>query len=178
MRDDEIVGRVGAACCSRATTSRSTGAAVALLSAMRGRGVSVAGRPVGVLRDVLARRRRRRHGCSRSTTGDGRARARPRAARRPVAIDDAPARPPERRPTLVRSAAVISRARAAITGETGFADSRAGLALRRPHNWMQLAKFCAVGASGYVVNLAVYALLLEVVGLHYLPPRSARSSSR
>jgi dolichol-phosphate mannosyltransferase len=29
-------------------------------------------------------------------------------------------------------------------------------------------KFCAVGGSGYVVNLAVYALLLNGVGLHYI----------
>jgi dolichol-phosphate mannosyltransferase len=46
--------------------------------------------------------------------------------------------------------------------------SRAGLALQRPHNWIQLAKFCTVGASGYVVNLTVYAFLLHVAGLHYL----------
>jgi putative flippase GtrA len=31
----------------------------------------------------------------------------------------------------------------------------------------QFARFCAVGASGYAVNLAVYATLLEL-GLHYL----------
>jgi putative flippase GtrA len=31
----------------------------------------------------------------------------------------------------------------------------------------QFVRFCAVGASGYAVNLAVYAALL-VVGLHYL----------
>ena len=47
-------------------------------------------------------------------------------------------------------------------------DSRAGRALRAQHNWVQLAKFCAVGGSGYVVNLAVYALLLKWAGLHYL----------
>jgi len=41
-------------------------------------------------------------------------------------------------------------------------------ALRRPHNWVQLAKFGVVGASGYVVNLAVYALLLRQAHLHYL----------
>ena len=29
-------------------------------------------------------------------------------------------------------------------------------------------KFCAVGASGYLVNLAVYALLVRGAGLHYL----------
>jgi len=40
--------------------------------------------------------------------------------------------------------------------------------LRRRKNWEQLVKFCLVGASGYVVNLAVFALLLEVVGLHYI----------
>src|SRR5262245_44246167 len=34
-------------------------------------------------------------------------------------------------------------------------------ALRRTANWVQLGKFCAVGASGYVVNLVVYALLLH-----------------
>ncbi|HXV32749.1 MAG TPA: GtrA family protein [Gaiellaceae bacterium] len=43
----------------------------------------------------------------------------------------------------------------------------ASVALRRPGNWVQLAKFCAVGASGYVVNLAVYATLLAF-GVHYL----------
>jgi len=31
----------------------------------------------------------------------------------------------------------------------------------------QFVRFCAVGASGYAVNLAVYAALLEV-GMHYL----------
>jgi putative flippase GtrA len=41
-------------------------------------------------------------------------------------------------------------------------------ALGRPQNWLQLARFCAVGASGYVVNLAVYTLLLRGAGLHYL----------
>ena len=41
-------------------------------------------------------------------------------------------------------------------------------ALRRSANWVQLAKFCTVGASGYVVNLAVYWLLLRA-DVHYLP---------
>jgi putative flippase GtrA len=62
------------------------------------------------------------------------------------------------------------RAMPSRTAEIGgaLARSRAGLALRRPHNWIQLAKFCAVGATGYVVNLGVYALLLNAAGLHYL----------
>ena len=44
---------------------------------------------------------------------------------------------------------------------------RWGLALRRPANWVQLGKFCTVGASGYVVNLAVYSALV-LSGIHYL----------
>jgi putative flippase GtrA len=43
---------------------------------------------------------------------------------------------------------------------------RAGL--RRRHNWLQLAKFCAVGASGYVVNLCVFAVFFELLGVHHL----------
>ena len=41
---------------------------------------------------------------------------------------------------------------------------RAEAALRARHNWEQLGKFCAVGAVGYVVNLAVYASLLHSSG--------------
>lgn len=41
-------------------------------------------------------------------------------------------------------------------------------ALGRRQNWLQLSRFCAVGASGFAVNLAVYALLLHGAGLHYL----------
>ena len=43
---------------------------------------------------------------------------------------------------------------------------RAGL--RRPHNWIQLLKFCAVGASGYAVNLIVFFTCVELIGLHHL----------
>ena len=41
-------------------------------------------------------------------------------------------------------------------------------ALGRPQNWLQLARFCTVGASGFAVNLAVYALLLSGADTHYL----------
>ena len=47
--------------------------------------------------------------------------------------------------------------------------ARAARALRQRHNWEQLAKFCAVGASGYVVNLAVYTALLKGADFHYIP---------
>src|SRR5437763_4077929 len=45
--------------------------------------------------------------------------------------------------------------------------ARATAALRRRHNWEQLAKFCVVGASGYIVNLGVYALLLDWANWQY-----------
>ena len=47
--------------------------------------------------------------------------------------------------------------------------SRARLlaSLRSVRNWQQLGKFCAVGAVGYLINLAVYDALLHG-GLHYL----------
>jgi len=53
------------------------------------------------------------------------------------------------------------------------ASARAVAALRRPHNWIQLAKFGIVGLSGYVVNLGMYALLLNAAGLHYLAAATA-----
>jgi dolichol-phosphate mannosyltransferase len=46
---------------------------------------------------------------------------------------------------------------------------RVDAALRRRANWEELVKFCVVGASGYVVNLAVYTLLLKAAGFHYVP---------
>jgi Predicted membrane protein len=39
--------------------------------------------------------------------------------------------------------------------------------LRSLRNWQELAKFCVVGAVGYLINLAVYDALLHA-GLHYL----------
>ena len=39
--------------------------------------------------------------------------------------------------------------------------------LRHPPNWHQLARFVVVGASGYLINLATYAVFLKVVGIDY-----------
>jgi dolichol-phosphate mannosyltransferase len=39
--------------------------------------------------------------------------------------------------------------------------------VRRPHNWLQLVRFVTVGASGYVVNLAVFAACVHVLGIDY-----------
>ncbi|HEX4520998.1 MAG TPA: GtrA family protein [Gaiellaceae bacterium] len=47
-------------------------------------------------------------------------------------------------------------------------ENRTVQALRRPANWIQVAKFGVVGASGYLVNLGVYSLLLKSAGFHYL----------
>jgi putative flippase GtrA len=51
--------------------------------------------------------------------------------------------------------------------------SRAERALRARHNWVELAKFCVVGASGYAINIGVYAALLRWAGLHYLAAAAA-----
>jgi putative flippase GtrA len=69
----------------------------------------------------------------------------------------------------LRSTAVERSEAVATTPPPALAPhQRAAAALRRPHNWIQLAKFGAVGATGYVVNLVVYALLINA-GVHYLP---------
>jgi len=47
-----------------------------------------------------------------------------------------------------------------------FAD-RLGAAARRPASWWQLLKFGIVGGSGYLINLAVFALLAGSLGLHH-----------
>jgi putative flippase GtrA len=69
---------------------------------------------------------------------------------------------------LVRSRGPLERSSTTASAATALARSRAGRALRRPHNWLQLIKFCIVGSSGYVVNLAVYAALLRSADFHYL----------
>jgi putative flippase GtrA len=61
----------------------------------------------------------------------------------------------------------VAKGAEATSTRTGTIADAASVALRRPANWVQLAKFCTVGASGYVVNLAVYATLLAF-DVHYL----------
>ena len=39
--------------------------------------------------------------------------------------------------------------------------------VRKPHNWLQLIRFGAVGATGYVVNLAVFAFCVHVLNIDY-----------
>jgi dolichol-phosphate mannosyltransferase len=42
---------------------------------------------------------------------------------------------------------------------------RAGV--RRTHNWLQFVRFGAVGATGYAVNLGVFALCVHALGIDY-----------
>jgi len=44
---------------------------------------------------------------------------------------------------------------------------RIGAAARRPASWLQLVKFGLVGGVGYLINLAVFALLTGL-GVHHL----------
>jgi dolichol-phosphate mannosyltransferase len=74
-------------------------------------------------------------------------------------VRDAPlAAPPGPEPTR----APESRGRAAHHA------LRVGRGARKPANWMQLVKFSVVGASGYVINLAVYTTLVHALEVHYI----------
>jgi dolichol-phosphate mannosyltransferase len=44
---------------------------------------------------------------------------------------------------------------------------RIGAAARRPASWLQLFKFGLVGGSGYLINLAVFAVLTGNLGVHH-----------
>jgi putative flippase GtrA len=57
------------------------------------------------------------------------------------------------------------------TGRAVHLRVRAGL--RRPHNWVQLVKFCLVGGSGYLVNLTVFAIATGALGVHHLVAATA-----
>jgi putative flippase GtrA len=45
--------------------------------------------------------------------------------------------------------------------------ARLGDGMRQPANWFQLVRFGLVGASGYVVNLAVFAALVHAAQVNY-----------
>ncbi len=48
-----------------------------------------------------------------------------------------------------------------------FAD-RLGAAARRPASWLELLKFGIVGGSGYLINLAVFAILAGGLDVHHM----------
>ena len=45
---------------------------------------------------------------------------------------------------------------------------RIHLGTRKPDNWAQLFKFGLVGATGYLINLAVFALLTQAGDVHHI----------
>jgi dolichol-phosphate mannosyltransferase len=45
---------------------------------------------------------------------------------------------------------------------------RIGAAARRPASWLQLVKFGLVGGSGYLINLAVFAVLTSNMGVQHI----------
>ena len=66
---------------------------------------------------------------------------------------------------LLSSGAVSSSETAVERG--GALVTRVRRGVRHPANWLQLARFSAVGATGYVVNLATFTLCLQQLGLDY-----------
>jgi putative flippase GtrA len=68
---------------------------------------------------------------------------------------------------------VTDEARAAIADRPHAVHLRVRAGLRRPHNWLQLVKFCTVGASGYVVNLCVFAAFVGLLDAHHLVAATA-----
>lgn len=71
-------------------------------------------------------------------------------------------------PDLPAGAGVEPPSAAAAPAPPLPARDRVRAGIRRRHNWLQLAKFCAVGGSGYVVNLAVFSIAVAGAGVHYL----------
>ena len=49
----------------------------------------------------------------------------------------------------------------------GALVTRVRRGVRHPANWLALARFSTVGATGYVVNLATFTLCLRQLGLDY-----------
>jgi putative flippase GtrA len=46
---------------------------------------------------------------------------------------------------------------------------RIGRGTRKPENWIQLVQFGVVGAIGYFVNLAVFAVCTGIFDVHHIP---------
>jgi putative flippase GtrA len=47
--------------------------------------------------------------------------------------------------------------RLSLRGQVELAATRLAAGIRHPHNWLQLVRYCTVGASGLLVNLLVFA---------------------
>ena len=69
--------------------------------------------------------------------------------------------------TLERPAVGPRPAAVQITESPVALHVRVRHGVRKPHNWLQLVRFGAVGASGYVVNLAVFAACVHLLSIDY-----------
>src|SRR5262245_4956154 len=65
------------------------------------------------------------------------------------------------------TAAELARSVPSRRVRAGHHARRVGRGMRHPHNWVQLIKFSAVGATGYVINLAVFSALVKGADVHY-----------
>jgi putative flippase GtrA len=78
---------------------------------------------------------------------------------------------PERRPDAARVGRPTERARDATARAADWTWQlalRIHLGTRKPESWVQLFKFGVVGVVGYIINLAVFALLNEAFGFHHI----------
>ena len=55
-----------------------------------------------------------------------------------------------------------------MRARAGAEAQRVRHGLRRPANWFQLVRFALVGGTGYVINLAVYSMLVEIADVQYI----------
>jgi putative flippase GtrA len=77
-------------------------------------------------------------------------------------------RAPDVEPSPARRGARARDASARAADWTWGILRRIHLGTRKPENWVQLFKFGVVGGTGYVVNLIVFALLTETLGIHHI----------
>jgi putative flippase GtrA len=81
--------------------------------------------------------------------------------------DTAPIHFPAVSDELTTTVPLSPRAQGSARAGVGHHVLRVRHGLRHTHNWLQLARFGAVGASGYVVNLGVFAACVHLVGVDY-----------
>lgn len=69
---------------------------------------------------------------------------------------------------MQEEATAVEMPRSGIPAPTQLrAHARLLHGMRKPANWLQLVRFGVVGGSGFVVNIAVYALCVHAVGIDY-----------
>jgi putative flippase GtrA len=67
----------------------------------------------------------------------------------------------------VQDSAVNERPAGAVNHVESRPHMRLLHGMRRPANWLQLVRFALVGGTGFVLNLAVYALCVHALSIPY-----------